>query len=95
MSLKFFLLGTCPEGDPKSERQVPGRGKGMEMTSYVDSKYGIRPASPQWFPARLKGVRARIADAWPSVMVGFGVVLTIAWTGGLSWLAVCLLLMVI
>jgi hypothetical protein len=38
---------------------------------------------------------ARFSELCPAVMVGFGIVLTIAWTGGLSWLLVSLLRLVV
>jgi hypothetical protein len=41
-----------------------------------------------------KTLRARLADLWPALAIGFGVVLTVVWTGGLSWLLLSLLLLV-
>jgi hypothetical protein len=41
-----------------------------------------------------KTLRARLADLWPALAIGFGVLLTVAWTGGLSWLLLSLLLLV-
>jgi hypothetical protein len=45
------------------------------------------------FPDRT--LKAKIADLWPAAVIAFGVLLTIAWTGGLSWLLLSLLLLVV
>jgi hypothetical protein len=64
------------------------------MTGVAQTSQEIETTStPAATPAA--GAFTRFFELWPAFIVGFGVVLTIAWTGGLSWLLVSLLRLVV
>jgi len=45
----------------------------------------------QAMPPPIDAVKARFAAMWPHAIVWLGIVLTIAWSGGLAWLLLRLL----
>jgi hypothetical protein len=65
------------------------------MTDLTGSVREIETASPPAIDFAGKTLKARIADLWPAAAIAFGVLLTIAWTGGLSWLLLSLLLLAV
>lgn len=62
----------------------------VETAHEVQTTASVTPAVPA-----IRGVGGKLVDLWPAMTVGFGIVLTVAWTGGLSWLLVSLLLLVV
>jgi len=56
--------------------------------SFAGSASDIEASSASSLPAvaRKATIKARLAGLWPPVVVGFGVILTMAWAGGLLWL---------
>lgn len=60
------------------------------MSHVAQTSHDIEIASAS-APTTAAAPVAKIGHLWPSVMLGFGVIMTVAWTGGLSWLLVSLL----
>jgi hypothetical protein len=60
------------------------------MSHIAQTSHNIEIASAS-APTTAAAPVATIAPLWPPVMLGFGVIITLAWTGGLSWLLVSLL----
>lgn len=65
------------------------------MTGFTGSVHEIEAASRPAIVFAGKTLKARITDLWPVAVIAFGVLLIIAWTGGLSWLLLSLLLLVV
>lgn len=45
--------------------------------------------------SRLVIIKSRLADLWPPTMIAFGLALTFLWTGGLIWLLLSILHLII
>jgi len=54
--------------------------------SFAGGASGIEAPSASSAVARRTTIKARLAGLWPPVVVGFGLLLTMAWAGGLLWL---------
>jgi hypothetical protein len=61
-------------------------------TAVVEDVHRVRATSLIAVPAFAVPVKAKLADLWPVIMIFFGVILTVAWCGGLFWLSLVLLL---
>jgi hypothetical protein len=57
------------------------------MTNVAQTSHTVEARSTAAVPTRF----AKVLQLWPAVVIGFGIILTIAWTGSLSWLLVSLL----
>lgn len=65
------------------------------MSGCTKASRKIETTSPRAAAVPIGNLQARFTELWPALTVAFGVVLTIAWTGGLSWFLVSLLLLVV
>jgi len=57
-------------------------------TSFAANASKIEAPSTSSLPAvaRKTTIKARLNGLWPPVVIGFGLVLTVAWAAGLLWL---------
>ena len=65
------------------------------MTDFTGSVREVETVSRPAIGFANRTVGGRIAELWPAAVIAFGVLLTIAWTGGLSWLLLSLLMLVV